>query len=572
MAKKPTTPLDRIAALLKARGMSEAGAAVAAGLNRAYLARRRIAGGELDHDAIAAFAGVLKVPVGELLGETPAPAEGGGLVAAAAADIVMLSFDQLRPSKLNPRKTLDSAAIDELAASIAAQGLLQNLVVRPGRGDNYTIIAGYRRFEAIGRLLELGKWDRQTANIPARIRDVDDAEHLALALLENLMREDVNPMEEAEAFAALQALDPKKWAPAQIALKIGTSTRHVQLRLALTRTSPAVQKALKEGQINLAMARTLTMLPPSKQAAWVGKGKEYATAEQLRDNITQYMIPTDRAKFDVASSGAKIMTDPDSGKSWFTDREEFVQLQKKQATKILAQLRKEWAWAQRVDHFFASEYEKQKSDDRTKAGAIVEVNWEGIIKVHTGLVKAKTKSAQKRAEQRAEQDARQQSRILGEHLTRDLGAAAVDNQRFALMFYLFNQITCDDFDSDGIPAAAVTRALGSAVLPFVEKTVLDDMLALKEAGDGDPALRLSLWQTLDRVPLDNLAQAVALCLAERVDIRYPEENQLPLYRAMCASAGVNFPEGELEEIPDDDEPADDGQGDIEDAAAEAAAE
>jgi ParB/RepB/Spo0J family partition protein len=144
--------------------------------------------------------------------------------------IALLAHANITPSPLNPRKTFDPDELAELAESIAVNGLLQNLVVRDGPEGGFILVAGERRFRAIGLLIANGRW---SAPLPCRIIEADDGAHVALALLENLHRQDVAPLEEADAFAQLQAINKEVWTAQAIAERIGRTTRYVYQRLAM---------------------------------------------------------------------------------------------------------------------------------------------------------------------------------------------------------------------------------------------------------------------------------------------------------------------------------------------------
>jgi len=180
-----------------------------------------------------------------------------------------LPVDALHPSDLNPRKSVDAAALAELAASVATHGVLQPLTVRPRDPDDdaagYWIVFGERRWRA-ARAAGL-------AEVPVTLRDdLDDAAHLTLALVENHARQDVNPMEDAEGLARLAEALTAAGTPADevtraMAERIGATQRHVQQRLKLARdlTGPA-KDALRAGAITAAQARALARHDAEAQA------------------------------------------------------------------------------------------------------------------------------------------------------------------------------------------------------------------------------------------------------------------------------------------------------------------
>jgi ParB family chromosome partitioning protein len=171
---------------------------------------------------------------------------------AAPAPIQTLPIDQLKPNRFQPRTHFDDEAIDELAASIKAQGVVQPLVVSPDADGTYVIVAGERRWRASRRAgLE---------SVPVVVRQVaDDREMLELALVENLQRSDLNPLEEAEAYLSLQ----EKFGLSQedIASRVGKARTTVTNALRLLRLPQEVQDLLREGRLTAGQARPLLGLP-----------------------------------------------------------------------------------------------------------------------------------------------------------------------------------------------------------------------------------------------------------------------------------------------------------------------
>lgn len=165
---------------------------------------------------------------------------------------------QIVPDTLNPRKAFDDESLDELATSIRDQGLMQNLVIRAGTVDadgqpTYRLISGERRWRAIARLIADGDWPADRP-VPVQIRDIDDAEHATLALIENLQRKDLKPLEEAQALKDLMDHD-EALTTADIAAKIGFTQRWVQQRLQLLKLPPEKRAALEDGKLTVEDAR-----------------------------------------------------------------------------------------------------------------------------------------------------------------------------------------------------------------------------------------------------------------------------------------------------------------------------
>ena len=253
--------------------------------------------------------------------------------------IVTIAVASIKASDTNPRKTFEG--IEELADSIKAQGLLENLVVRPlPKAGDYELIAGERRLRA----LKLAKIETALC----KVLNVDDGTAMAAQIVENLQRQDIGPLEEAEAFAKLQAQDPKKWTPQAIAATVGKTDRFVQQRIAIaTGLSAPLKKKFAEGEIGVEAARTLAPLPASVQNALPSWVIDRGDAADIRRQAFELCIPETAAKFDAALyTGTWI--EGDKGRRYFGDTALFMKLQRAPAEKKLAEVRKDWPAAEIV--------------------------------------------------------------------------------------------------------------------------------------------------------------------------------------------------------------------------------
>lgn len=181
--------------------------------------------------------------LGEALG---APAEP---VATAAPSSSEVPIKSVRPNPFQPRKVWEAAEVEELAASIREQGLIQPIVVRKS-GDGYQIVAGERRFRAYQ---QLGK-----ETIPAVVREVDDRAMLEVALVENLQRKDLNPMEKAQAFKAL--IDRFRLTHEAVSTRLGLDRSTVTNFLRLLDLPEMIRDAVSRGTISMGHARCLVGL------------------------------------------------------------------------------------------------------------------------------------------------------------------------------------------------------------------------------------------------------------------------------------------------------------------------
>jgi ParB family chromosome partitioning protein len=179
----------------------------------------------------------------------------GADTAPAREALLTLPVGRIRPGKYQPRTRMDQKALAELAASIRSQGLMQPLLVRPVDRDRYELIAGERRWRAaqLAGLVE----------VPALVREVPDEAALALSLIENIQREDLNPMEEA---AGLQRLvDEFRMTHEQAADAVGRSRSATTNLLRLLKLAKPVQEMLMEGALEMGHARALLALEGARQ-------------------------------------------------------------------------------------------------------------------------------------------------------------------------------------------------------------------------------------------------------------------------------------------------------------------
>ncbi|MBP7586898.1 MAG: ParB/RepB/Spo0J family partition protein [Thermoanaerobaculia bacterium] len=168
-----------------------------------------------------------------------------------------LPIAQIQPNRLQPRTEFDDSQLEELAASIRAQGLIQPLIVSPTGKGTYTIVAGERRWRAAQRA--------GLTVVPVVVRQVrDDRELLELALVENLQRSDLNPMEEAEAYRTLQ--ENFQLSQEEIAARVGKARPAVANTLRLLKLPPAIQDFLRSGRLTAGQVRPLLAInDPERQ-------------------------------------------------------------------------------------------------------------------------------------------------------------------------------------------------------------------------------------------------------------------------------------------------------------------
>ena len=176
--------------------------------------------------------------------------------ATSGESLQTLSLDRGRPGKYQPRSKMDAASLAELALSIKEQGDMQPILVRPVEGGSFEIVAGERRWRAAQQA--------GLREIPALVKNVPDQSALAVALIENIQREDLNPLEEAKGLQRL--IDEFGLTHEAAAKAVGRSRSAVSNLLRLNALAPPVQEYLLAGNIEMGHARALLALPVAQQS------------------------------------------------------------------------------------------------------------------------------------------------------------------------------------------------------------------------------------------------------------------------------------------------------------------
>ena len=166
---------------------------------------------------------------------------------AVEENAVTLSVDEIEPNREQPRKTFDAAALAELSDSIREHGVIQPLLVRPMADGSYRLVAGERRYRA-ARMAGL-------TEVPVTVREMSDEEESIFALIENLQREDLNAIEEAEGLKRL--IDSFGLTQEQAAARVGKSRTAVTNALRLLHLPEEITALVKDGKVSMGHARAL---------------------------------------------------------------------------------------------------------------------------------------------------------------------------------------------------------------------------------------------------------------------------------------------------------------------------
>jgi ParB family chromosome partitioning protein len=191
--------------------------------------------------------------------------------------LAQLPVAALRPGKYQPRTRMDETSLAELAESIRARGVIQPIVVRPLNDSQYEILAGERRWRA-ARMAGLER-------LPAVVRDVPDEAALGIGLIENIQREDLNPIEEASGLMRL--IEEFKLTHDEVAKAIGRSRTGVTNLLRLLELAPAVQEMVQDGRIDMGHARALLGLSRPRQVELAQEVAEKGLSVRETERLVQ---------------------------------------------------------------------------------------------------------------------------------------------------------------------------------------------------------------------------------------------------------------------------------------------
>ena len=383
----------------------------------------------------------------------PAAPAKPALVVVPKEESVLLRHDQLQPSPLNPRKhKRTDAQVAEMAESIAARGLLQNLVVRPLKGakGKYEIGAGEGRWLGVGKLIKDG---RATGAFQMRavVRELSDEDMIEIGLAENGRRNDLHPLDEANGFLELWKRRTKEKGKkgagevvAELAKKVGLTPRYVQLQIKLaSNLAPKAKELLEGGTINLLTARTLAARPQDEQKTFLARTDKDRLADMTARDVGDYFRRQWRPMEDAifAPGAYKGPTEELDGEIYATDIKTFDHLQRAATFDVrreCTKLAKEGkiAFFEEANYFALHKYEVRKVDGKPdpKGGVFLKFNQyqPQDVEVYRGLYKtketlrdeanwAKWRAEEAAARQKAKTPQRRDPRfkLLADHLKTD---------------------------------------------------------------------------------------------------------------------------------------------------------
>jgi len=400
--------------------------------------------------------------------------------------IQTVTLAQLLPPLANPRKAMDAAALEGLAASIKADGLLQNLVVRK-KGKKFEIISGARRFRALSLLLERGDIEKSHP-IPVDVKtglSADDA--LRLATVENIQREALAPLDEAEAFAAMLASGSSF---EDVAVKAGVSVLAVKRRLALASLCNEAKAQVRDGALSLGCAEALTLGTTEQQRAVLARFENEGwepEPDTIRDMLAGEKPSVADALFPIETYSGSVSADlfADEAEILFDDVEQFHRLQEEAIAALAAKHEAAGSWVEVIRAPYAQWWQFKDAEDGEAAGVVIHVMPSGRAEIRENLVKrpvrpdvAEATRAPAAPKAQAEYAAAV-VRNLSAHKSLAVMAALLDNPRKAREVAVVQMLNASDWASrvklephpalaqfEGIEAPATFQRIENACLPF----------------------------------------------------------------------------------------------------------
>jgi ParB/RepB/Spo0J family partition protein len=289
----------------------------------------------------------------------------------------------------NPRTSFDAATIEGLAASIQTDGLLQNLVVMPSPDPGrYRLVSGERRYRALKLLAERGDIGADHA-VAADIRTgllAEDA--LRIATVENLQRESLSPLDEADALTHLvqdgERLDA-------IAAQTGLSERTIKRRLALNSLCDSACRALKNDAISLAQAEALTLGDEEAQCRIlerIAEGYDYS-ADDIKDHLLDGKCPVSIAIFPRERYSGTYTRDlfADDATTYFDDVEQFFALQREAVGELAERHAERAAWVEVTEAYRLPAWQYREAASGEESGVVINLAPTGKVEVREGLLK-----------------------------------------------------------------------------------------------------------------------------------------------------------------------------------------
>lgn len=300
----------------------------------------------------------------------------------------LVPLSSLVRTAANPRRNADRSPIEGLSESIRTDGVLQNLVVEPSGDGQYRVVAGTRRLRALMHLRDRGEID-DGYKVPVKIRkDLDEPGLVRLATVENVQREPLDPIDEAEAFAALLQNGA---AIEEVAAQTGVSKSTVRRRLALADLCDEVKAAVRAGEVPLSVAEALTLGSIEEQHSVLGMIQNGADvdSEDVRRLLLDGKPTVAAAIFPLKQYTGTYTGDlfAEAETTYFDDAEQFIALQKQAVEQLAKEHGKTAEWVEVLSCWHTPWWQYRKAAEDEPGGTVINLSPSGAVEVRTGLAR-----------------------------------------------------------------------------------------------------------------------------------------------------------------------------------------
>lgn len=300
-------------------------------------------------------------------------------------------LSSLYPSKDNPRRQIDKKEIAGLAESIKTDGVLQNLVVEKHGDGTFRVISGSRRLLALKLLKRQGAID-EDYKVPVEIRRFEDGDALRIATIENVQRSDLEPIDEADAFAKMlqsgATID-------DVAAKTGLSEQTIRRRLALADLCEEAKGAVQSGHLPLAIAEAMTLGTHDQQRSILHDLHDGAELDRdsIRDLLCAQKPSAAIAIFPLDQYSGTFTRDlfADQETTYFDDVDQFFTLQKQAVEELAATHRKKATWVDVFESYAVPWWQYGDAKKGKRSGVVINLHPSGTVEVKKGLLRHQVK-------------------------------------------------------------------------------------------------------------------------------------------------------------------------------------
>ena len=304
--------------------------------------------------------------------------------------VTSVPLSALVAPKGNPRRSYDKKSIEGLAQSIKKDGLIHNLTVEPLSGGKYRVVAGQRRFLALQHLNRTGAIKRSYKVSVRTDKKASSADLDRLATVENVQREPLDPVDEAEAFAKLLRGGAQL---EDVSVETGVSVQIIKRRVALADLSPEIKAAVRAKTVSLSVAEALTLATPEQQKTWLKdiKRNPNLDARSVRSLLLEQKPSAAIAIFALEKYQGTYTKDlfAEKDATYFDDKEQFFALQREAVEALAEQYRKSVAWVEISTEHSVSWWQYREAKKKDPSGVVIHFSPTGRVEVRKNLARQK---------------------------------------------------------------------------------------------------------------------------------------------------------------------------------------